>query len=174
MPKLPEPDAQAPDLDLPLIIGGRWSLAEQSPDTFTMIVFYRGLHCPMCKSYLQDLKSKFDDFVSKGFNVVMVSMDDEKKAKTAHQDWGLGDIPMAYDLGQDQAREWGLFISASIKDAEPDLFSEPGLFWIRPDGRLYLADVSNSPFSRPDLGVLLDKVDFIVEKNYPARGAEAA
>lgn len=174
MPTVPQADHPAPDLQIPLIIGGEWSLSEQRPDAFTIIVFYRGLHCPMCKAYLEELKSKFDAFVSKGFNVITVSMDDKDRATRAHEEWGLKDIPMGYGLTEDQARAWGLYLSEAIKDAEPQVFAEPGMFWIRPDGKLYLADVSNSPFSRPDLGVLLDKADFIIDKEYPARGTKAA
>ena len=41
------PDSQAPVLSLPLVGGGTWSLADQNPKNFTMVIFYRGLHCPV-------------------------------------------------------------------------------------------------------------------------------
>lgn len=174
MARMPTPDAQAPDLKLPLIIGPDWHLAAQSPDSFTMIVVYRGLHCPMCEKYLKKIVDRFGDWTGKGFNLIAVSMDEEDRAKKAHADWGLGDLPVGYGLTEAQAADWGLYISDSIKDAEPRRFTEPGMFWVRPDGRLYLAEVSNSPFARPDLDVLLDKADFIIDKDYPARGSAAA
>ena len=51
--------------------------------------------------------------------------------------------------------------------------AEPGLFWVRPDGRLYLIDISNMPWSRPDIEFLLSKVGFATTNNYPARGTTA-
>lgn len=38
--------------------------------------------------------------------------------------------------------------------------------------RLYLADVSNMPWARPDLEFLQSKIPFAVGNNYPARGGE--
>ena len=36
------PDSQAPELSLPLVGGGTWALADQTPKNFTMVIFYRG------------------------------------------------------------------------------------------------------------------------------------
>jgi hypothetical protein len=36
------PRQSVPSLEFDLLGGGRWSLAEQKPRHFTMIVFYRG------------------------------------------------------------------------------------------------------------------------------------
>ena len=74
----------------------------------------------------------------------------------------------------EDAKNWGLWISKAFKDVEADIFTEPGLFWIRPDGKLYLADISNMPWARPDLKNLLSKVPYALEHSYPARGTYAA
>ena len=74
------PREKTPDLDLPLVGGGTWSLAEQSPENFTMVVVYRGLHCPICSMYLADLNNKIEQFQEKGVNVVNASSDDEARA----------------------------------------------------------------------------------------------
>ncbi len=174
MPTTPEADARAPDLTLPLIIGTDWALADQNPGAFTQIVVYRGLHCPMCKQYLTRMRALYDDFRSKGVQTIHVSMDSEDRARQAHEEWGLDPIPMAYGLSAAQAKDWGLYLSDPVQDSETDVFAEPGLFWVRPDGRLYLAAISNSPFARPDLDTLLDKVDFVTKNDYPARGRAAA
>ena len=42
------PNSKVPELDLPLTIDARFKLAHQSPDYMTMLVFYRGKHCPIC------------------------------------------------------------------------------------------------------------------------------
>ena len=167
---MPLPGQPAPDLRLDLIIGLDWVLADQSPDAFTMIVVYRGLHCPVCKTYLQGLRSTYDEWLSKGIEVVNVSMDDKDRATKAHEEWGLDPIPMGYGLTEDQARSWGLYLSEGRNENEPKLFAEPGLFWVKPDGTLYLAEMASAPFLRPDLDLLRSKVDMIREKDYPPRG----
>ena len=174
MPTTPTPDAKAPDLKLPLIIGTDWELSAQSPGAFTQIIVYRGLHCPVCKSYLGQSRALYDRFLEKGVETIHVSMDSEDRARQAHEDWGLDPIPMGYGMTADQAADWGLYVSQPIQDSEKADFAEPAVFWVRPDGRLYLAAVSNSPFARPDLEALLGKVDFIQDNDYPARGQQKA
>lgn len=174
MPTTPAAGVAAPDLKVRLIIGTEWDLSQQDPKAFTMINVYRGLHCPLCQQYLTTLKGLYDRFIDKGVEVLNVSMDGEDRARKAHEDWGLGDIPMGYGLTEAQAADWGLYLSEAIKEDEAEVFAEPGLFLVRPDGTLYLVAVSNSPFARPDLEALLDRIDFIVEEDYPARGTKAA
>ena len=72
-------------------------------------------------------------------------------------------------------RRGGLFISTSrgttsIGIEEPALFSEPGVFIVRPDDTLYYGAVQTMPFARPHFDELLAALDFALEKNYPARG----
>ena len=40
------PRQPAPKLDVELVGGENWSLSAQNPQNFTMIVVYRGFHCP--------------------------------------------------------------------------------------------------------------------------------
>jgi peroxiredoxin len=149
---------------------GDWSLAAQAAENMTMVIFYRGLHCPVCKSYLQKLEGLVDQYEAAGFSILAVSMDSEDRARQSVADWDLSKIQIGYGLSESDARNWGLYISSAIKDGEAEIFCEPGTFWIRPDGRLYLADVSNMPWARPDLEFLFSKIPFVVEKGYPARG----
>ena len=44
-----------PDLKVETIGGSTWKMSEQSPNNFTLVVFFRGLHCPICANYLRDL-----------------------------------------------------------------------------------------------------------------------
>ena len=167
------PDTAAPALSVPLVGGGMWTLADQAPDSFTMIVVYRGFHCPVCKGYMGKLNSLMGQAREYGLNVVAVSMDGLERAEAAKAEWGLTDVPVAYGLTKDDVKNWGLYLSTAIKDAENAQFAEPGLFWVRPDGRLYLIDNSNMPFSRPDLEILLPKAKMAKDNNYPARGTTA-
>ena len=168
------PDAQAPALKLPLVGGGTFDLAAETPETFTMVLFYRGYHCPVCKMYLGGMMEALKDYEAAGFTVVAVSMNDEALAQKSVDEWGLSGLRVAHSLSMEQAKDWGLWISKAFKDVEADFFTEPGLFWVRPDGKLYLADISNMPWARPDLRFLLSKVGYALENNYPARGTYAA
>ncbi len=165
------PAAAAPDLDLPLTIKARFVLSDQHPDAFTMLVFYRGSHCPICKQYLTELGGRLGDFTSRGVNVFAISMDSPERAATAHEEWDTHDLPLAHSLSEDQAREWGLFLSEARADSkEPEVFSEPGLFLLKPDRSVFFEVVQSAPFTRPDLDQLLESIDFIADKDYPTRG----
>jgi len=164
------PESQAPTLKLSLVGGGTFDLASETPKNFTMVVFYRGHHCPVCKGYLQKLDGLIGKYKEAGFSVVAASMNGRDLAATTVSEWELKNLAVAHDLTVQDARDWGLWISSAIKDAEADIFCEPGLYWVRPDGRIYLIDISNMPWARPDLEFLLSKVPFAVDNGYPARG----
>jgi peroxiredoxin len=164
------PDAQVPELSLDVLSGGQWSLSARRPENFTMIVFYRGLHCPVCKTYLEKLNGLIGPYEEAGFDVIAVSMDSAERARQSLDQWDIGNIKIGYGLSEVTARDWGLYISKAFKEGEADTFVEPGLFWVRPDGRLYLTDISNMPWARPDLEFLHSKIPFAVENGYPARG----
>ena len=169
------PRQPVPPLAVPLAGGGTFELAAQTPEHFTMLVFYRGLHCPQCKRYLSDLESKLGEFEKRGVSVLALSSDDKERGEQAKADWGLANTPLAYGVTLKDARAWGLFISAgrgktSIGIEEPALFAEPGLFLVRPDGTLYWSAVQTMPFSRPHFADVLTALDFVIAKDYPARG----
>ena len=63
--------------------------------------------------------------------------------------------------GLDEARQWGLYISSgrgktSTGVEEPALFSEPGLYPVRPAGTLYFGTVQTMPFARPRFADIRD------------------
>jgi hypothetical protein len=47
---------------------------------------------------------------------------------------------------------------------------EPALFLLDADGQVVFADVSNSPFCRPDLTLVIEGIRFVLETGYPTRG----
>ena len=49
-------------------------------------------------------------------------------------------------------------------------FPEPAIFAVNPSGQAQIIDISNAPFSRPDLDNLLTGMKFVREKDYPIRG----
>ncbi len=44
------------------------------------------------------------------------------------------------------------------------------MFLVRPDGTLYATLTGSMPFARPHFSEILKTIDFILEKDYPARG----
>ena len=165
-----KPKQKTPSLSFKLLDGTTWKLADQSPENFTMIVFYRGLHCPICSNYLKDLDNKLGQFNQKGMDVVVVSSDTEERARQSKKEWELENLDIGYGVSLDKAREWDLYISNGINEQEPDQFTEPGLFLIRPDQTLYAASIQTMPFARPQFSEILGAMDFVLEHNYPARG----
>ena len=169
-----KPRQPVPSLEISTL-QGPWSLSQQRPENFTMLVFYRGLHCPICAKYLQELEKLISDFDESGVIALAISSDDEGRAQQTASDWGLGKVNIGYGLTVEQARDWGLHRSAgkgktSIGIEEPDEFSEPGLFLVRPDGTLYWSQVSTMPFARPHFKEILGALGFVTANDYPARG----
>jgi len=169
------PRKPVPSLAAPLVGGGEWSIANAKGDPFTMIVFYRGLHCPICKTYLGSLEKQLDKFAEKGVEVVALTTDGEERAARAKSEWGLEKLPVGHSVSLAKAREWGLYISSGLGASsagvdEPAFFAEPGLFLVRKDGTLYFAATQTMPFARPRFEDILPAIDFVTSKDYPARG----
>lgn len=97
-------------------------------------------------------------------------MDDEERYDQQKQDWTFGDLPVGHDLTEASAREWGLYMSAKSKDAEPDLFAEPIIALVLPDGRLFAYYLQNVPFVLARLDDMLNGLTFILSRDYSIRG----
>jgi len=164
------PRKPVPDLEVPTTAGGVWRLADRSPQNLALILFYRGLHCPICKVQMREWDGKLEELTKRGVDVIAVSTDTRERALKTREDWGLRNLTLGYGLSVEKAREWGLYISRSIKEIEPAEFSEPGLFLIKPDKTLFAAQVSTMPFARPPFADVVRAIDFVVQNNYPARG----
>jgi peroxiredoxin len=67
------PRQPAPDLTVPLLPGGTYRLSDQRPKLFTMVVFFRGLHCPVCRAQLTELDRRLDVVDQRGIDVIAVS-----------------------------------------------------------------------------------------------------
>jgi peroxiredoxin len=169
------PRQPVPDLSLPLAGGGRWRLSDQKSKHFTMLAFYRGMHCSVCRDYLGKLQSMHAAFSRLGVTPIAISMDDNNRACSAEAGWGLKDLCVAYGLSLQQARDWGLYVSrgtglSSLGIEEPPIFVEPALFLVRPDRTLYYASLQSMPFGRPCFEEILTGIEKVVAKGYPARG----
>ena len=166
----PTPKQHAPELRFSLLDEHTWDLSDQTPKHFTLLVFYRGLHCPICKKYLQQLQELLPHFYEKGVEVVAVSMDTKKRARLSRQKWELSQLKLGYQLSEEAARAWSLYLSKGVKEGEPELFSEPGLFLIDNSHKVYYSAINSNPWGRPYLPSFVKAVDYIIEAGYPARG----
>lgn len=170
IPRQPVPGLEAITTD-----GSPWTLGGSVPRSFTMVVFYRGLHCPVCATYLKDLNGRLADFAERGVEVIAISSDTLERARTAKDKWRLTDLTVGGELDLMTARRWGLYLSrgrgaTSAGVDEPSLFSEPALYLVRPDGTLYFGAVQTMAFARPHFDEILKALDFVAAKSYPARG----
>jgi peroxiredoxin len=169
------PRQPVPALTLPTLAHGAFTLADDGAEHFTLVVFYRGLHCPICLKYLLELGRLQPEFEKRGVRVIALSSDGAERAQAMADKLSAPGLRIGHSLSLAVAREWGLYISTSrgvtsIGIEEPPLFAEPGLFIVRPDGTLYYGAVQTMPFARPHFDELLAAIDFAVAKNYPARG----
>ncbi|QDL36430.1 peroxiredoxin-like family protein [Rhodoferax sediminis] len=172
------PREVVPALDVAVTAGGRYTSGQAPGAAFDLLVFYRGLHCPICTKYLLELERLEPEFRQRGVQVIAISSDDENRARQMAEKVKASGVKFGYGLSLKTARQWGLYISTSrgktsVGIDEPTLFSEPGVFLVRPDGTLYYAAVQTMPFARPQFQDLLGAIDFAIAKDYPARGEYA-
>ena len=169
------PTQTAPHLDLALVGGGSTEdlkLGTGDGGRFSLVVFYRGLHCPICRKQLAEIDKRIEDLKAAGIGqVVAVSMETLERSTRVVNEWHLGNLPVAYGLSEGAARLWGLNLSHAIKDGEPDLFNEPGIFILDEDGTLFWSSTATMPFGRPSLDDVIAGVRYAQEHDYPARGA---
>lgn len=169
------PTHTVPSLSLPLAGGGttdELALGTGADGRFTLVLFFRGLHCPACRKQLGEIDRRLGDLQEAGIGrVVAVSMETEERSTKLVSDWHLDQLTVAHDLSEDAARAWGLHISHGIKEGEPAVFNEPGMFVLDADGTLFWSSVISMPFGRPAIDDVIAGLQFAQKNNYPARGA---
>ncbi|MBG6218835.1 peroxiredoxin [Arthrobacter sp. CAN_A6] len=163
------------ELDLALVSGGTTgdlNLGTGADGRFTMVVFYRGLHCPVCRKQLTEIDRRLDDLKVAGIGrVLAVSMETQERSNQVVDQWHLRNLPVAYGLTEAAARDWGLNLSQAINEGEPALFNEPGIFILDQDQTLFWSSTATMPFGRPALDEIIAGVRYAQEHDYPARGA---
>lgn len=169
------PRQPVPPLAVNTLDHGPFDLAKDAPQHFSLVVFYRGLHCPICTKYLLELERLAPEFAKRGVTAIAVSSDDADRARTMAGKISAKELRIGYGASLATARAWGLYISTSRGKTsagveEPALFPEPGVFLVRPDGTLYYGAVQTMPFARPNFNDILGGLDFAIPANYPARG----
>lgn len=171
------PNQPVPPLRVKTVGGPCWRLCDQKPKHFTLVLFYRGLHCTFCKDVLQAYEAHYDEFRKLGVRVLAVSTDDRARAERAVADWKLDELTVCWGLTRDQAEAWGLYITdgsgeATEAGAEPSWFIEPALFFVKPDGRLFASHVQSMPVAQPRMEDVLAGIRYAIENGVlPTGGA---
>lgn len=169
------PRQKTPDLTVATLDHGEFNLATDKSERGTVVCFYRGLHCPICASYLKEFEKQVPEFAARGVAAIAISSDGEDRTRQMADKIEATQLRFGYDLPLEKAREWGLYISTShgttsIGIEEPALFSEPGLFMVTPEQTLYYGSTQTMPFVRPHFSELVGAMDFAIKNDYPARG----
>ncbi len=174
------PRCPVPPLRLSLAGGGCYDLSADSPPLFSMIVFYRGLHCQQCQAYLGELEKMLPEFDKRGISSVAISCDEKERGEGAKAQWSLQNTRIGYDLSPRAARDWGLFLTEGRPRAqglsEPPICCEPALYLIGPDKTLWFSAVQNMAFARPRFSDVIEGFEFLFARGYfkdkecPARG----
>ncbi len=158
-----------PELNIKLVDGTTVTVGTPS-EQYTLLVVYRGKHCPRCKRYLNKLESMLPDWHAAGMRVVTLSADTQERATADVKEFGWT-FPVGYDLSEEDMRRLGLYITEPLSpDEAPNRFAEPGIFCLRPDGAIQIVCLSNGPAARPDLEELLDGMNFNIKNDRPTRG----
>lgn len=135
-----------------------------------LLVVYRGVHCPICTKYLNDLPKFKARLLDAGVDLAAVSADTEQQLRRHSEKLDVN-FPLYYGLSYEQMRSLGLYISDPRSPEETDhLFAEPAAFVVNEDRLIQIVDVSNAPFSRPDLERLTAGIEYVRKKDYPIRG----
>lgn len=174
------PRQAVPPLRVPLAGGGAYDLAAEQPRIMSLIAFFRGLHCQQCKDYVADLDARLPELEKRGVSAVAISCDVAERGERTPADWGLQNLRLGYGLSLAEARQWGLFLTEGRPRkegwSEPDIYAEPALYLVRPDGTLFFTAVQNMPFARPRIEDVIAGFDFMFDRGYfidkdcPARG----
>lgn len=165
-----------PSITVPLLGGGSHTLGTPREGMdWKLVIVYRGKHCPLCTRYLQALNRALPKLHALRIDVIAASADAQHQA-IAHLADAPADFPVAYDLTLDQMRALGLYITAANPAMGSErAFAEPGLFVINAEGNLQVIDISNSPFTRPDIDTVVGGLSFLrgLKQPFPVNGAHS-
>ncbi len=170
------PGQSIPENMFDTLDGRAWPVPESEATAdipnFYLLVIYRGVQCGYCKDQLVELNEKIPLLNNRNVDAIAVSVDTEERARQAKNDWGLSQLRLGFNLSTDAARKMGLYVSSARRETEMPQFSEPGIFLIDADQKLFAAWIATYPFARPHLDEIIKGIDFILEKQTPIRGAD--
>jgi peroxiredoxin len=80
------PRGIAPDHVVETLSGALYDLSLEKPARFSLICFYRGLHCPVCSNYLRELDRLTPVLRARGVTTIAISSDTEERATNVSKD----------------------------------------------------------------------------------------
>jgi peroxiredoxin len=101
VPRMPAPDLTAKTLD-----HSEFDLAKEKPALMTLVCFYRGLHCPVCASYLKELERTTQSLAERGVSTIAISSDGEERARQMADKIVAEHLRVGYGLPLSVARQW--------------------------------------------------------------------
>ena len=126
----PIPGSILKPMTFPNVNGGEITVGGQK-ENWTLLVVYRGKHCPRCKKYLNILNGMRNDWADAGFDIAVVSADSLEKAQADQAEFGW-EFDMGYGLSEDQMATLGVYVTEPLSPQEADSrFAEPGTFTAR-------------------------------------------
>lgn len=138
---------------------------------WTLVIVYRGQHCPICLKYLNELEMFTGRFEALNIDVVAVSADNKAQLEQFKVNGLNTSFPVLLELQVEDMKKLGLYISEPTSDAETDhLFAEPGLFLVNPQGETSMIEIANAPYIRPNIDQFVTGLEYVMENNYPTRG----
>ena len=169
-----KPGDDMPEIGARLVGGGRWTLSAEKPKKLALLAFYRGIFCPICRNWLNDLDKLVPEFDKRGVSVVALSCDSKDAAEKSVADWGIRKLRVGHGLDVEEARKAGLYISkgrglnqgSGLKETK--LFAEPAVLLVKPGGELYTAWIQSVPYARVHVSEVLAAVDNFLERDLPA------
>jgi peroxiredoxin len=69
-----------------------------------LLVFYRGLHCPICAKYLLELELLASEFISRGIQVVAFSNDTQERGRLMAEKINAKGVKISYERGLQNSR----------------------------------------------------------------------
>lgn len=169
-----KPGQQFPIASLNLLDNSVVTLSSWMADASALLVIaYRGVQCSFCRKQLSEFDRGIEEVLNRNVNVIAVSVDTLDRARQMHDELALENLQLAHSLDLDVARRCGLYISEKRKESEMPMFTEPGIFLVRPDETLANAWISTYAFPRVPFEGILDAIDHVLstDPNLTPRGS---
>ncbi|MTI01478.1 redoxin domain-containing protein [Roseibium sp. RKSG952] len=166
------PGNPVPELKIETVAHGSFDLDADKGENGTLVIQYRGLHCPICIRQMGEVEAALDDFADLGIEVIVLSTDTAERAAETVEKAGTSRLRVGHSLPLAAARDdWGLYLSKGREGtAEAPFFAEPGHFYIAPDRSLYFAWQQSTPFGRPSIADIKGGIKYALDNKYPPRG----
>ena len=169
MSEKPKSGALFPSFALDRIGGGQVVVGGERQH-WQLVIVYRGRHCQLAKPFLARLTEMTADFAARNIEVVVISADRYDRAEADVKEFGWP-FAVGYGLALETMHAMGLYISEPRYALETDgPYAEPALFALSPRGTAEVINISNAPFSLPDLAGLLSGITFIQNRDYAPGG----